>query len=208
MMTNDRFISLGVKFDEREFITVRNRKIYDDTFFPPTKPIEGGFWGSYYLEGEEYHSQWEKYIKEVLSLDMFLHRLNGISTIFKLKEDAKILRLDSFDDVYINLSTGQSNLALRFVKIGRKVPSQYKNHLFIDYESLKDYYDAIYVTQRFVDNVDWVLKEFEMRVRMGQNEYDSKLTPKALYIAELFEDWNVDSVLVLNPKVVIVESYV
>ena len=95
MISNQKYISLGVQYNEKEFNQVKNRVIYNDTNFPPTKPIKGGFWGSSYFEENEYSSQWEKYIYETLNPEMFSHRLNKPSTIFTVKEDARILKLSS-----------------------------------------------------------------------------------------------------------------
>lgn len=40
--------------------------------------------------------------------------------------------------------------------------------------------------------------EFERRVIAGEEEYDEELTRLDLEVAEIFEDWNVESILVLN----------
>ncbi|WP_156782297.1 hypothetical protein [Geosporobacter ferrireducens] len=41
-----KFISLGIEYNQEYFKSVVNRKIYNDSLFPPTKPIEGGLWRS------------------------------------------------------------------------------------------------------------------------------------------------------------------
>lgn len=51
------FISLGIEYDKDKFNAVKNRGIYEDTDFPPTKPIKGGLWGSTYREKEQYVSE-------------------------------------------------------------------------------------------------------------------------------------------------------
>lgn len=50
MIEDKEFLSLGIAYDEKQFSLVKNRGIYSDTNFPPTKPISGGFWGSAYFE--------------------------------------------------------------------------------------------------------------------------------------------------------------
>ena len=202
------FISLGIEYNADKFKAVNNRDIYTDTNFPPTKPIQGGFWGSTYYENMEYKSEWERYIYEVLNPKLFSDKLNGKSSVFKIKKNAKVLELKSFDDVWIDLKTGESNLALRQIKVSGTVPKQYEYHFFLDFERLSEYYDAVYLSQSFVRRVDWVLKEYERRVLFGEDEYDEKLTFGDLYISELFEDWNVDSVLILNKSLIEVEKII
>lgn len=139
---------------------------------------------------------------------MFSHRLNIKSTVFKIKRDARVLEINSFNDIWIDFTTGESNLALRKVKVGKNVSHQYQNHLFIDFEMSAKYYDVIYISQMFTKRVDWVLKEFESRVLCQNQKFDDQLTVGDLYISELFEDWNVESVLVLNKDSLIVEKYI
>ena len=69
--------------------------------------------------------------------------------------------------------------------------------MFLNFEDCV--YDAIYVSQNFVECVDYVLKEFERRILSNENADD---LAQALYFAEMFEDWNVDSVLVLNKDII------
>lgn len=202
------FISLGIEYDKDKFNAVKNRGIYEDTDFPPTKPIKGGLWGSTYREEEQYVSEWERYIYEVLNPRLFSDKLSNISTLFKVCEGARVLEIRSFNDIWINLENGTSNLALRQVKIGKNVPPQYKSHLFLDFERFAEYYDVIYVSQEFAKRVDWVLKEFERRVLAETEIYDEKLSISDLYISELFEDWNVESILIFNKEVINVKKYV
>lgn len=202
------FIALGIEYDAEKFKMAKNRRIYADTNFPPTKPIEGGFWGSIYYENMKYKSEWERYVNEVLDPKLFSDKLNGKSTLFKIKENAKVLELKSFNDVWIDFRTNESNLALRQIKVAGAVPKQYEYHFFLDFERFSECYDAIYVSQNFVKRVDWVLKEYERRILFREKEYDENLTDGDLYISELFEDWNVDSILVLNKSSVEIKKII
>ena len=170
MRESKLFISLGIEYASNLFKQPKNRNIYEDTNFPPTKPIMGGFWGSTYLRTGNFKSYWEKYIYEKLNVKMFEHKLNHSSTIFSLKESANILFLDSFQDIWIDMKLQQSNLPLRLVKIAGNVPKQYENHMFLNFEDCV--YDAIYVSQNFVECVDYVLKEFERRILSNENADD------------------------------------
>lgn len=164
------FISLGIEYDKKLYKQPQNRNIYENTIYPPTKPVMGGFWGSTYLETGKYKSYWEKYINEKLNVNMFKHRLNHPSTVFSLKENANVLIINSFKDIWMELEPPQSNLPLRFVKIAGNVSKQYENHLFLNFEDQT--YDAIYVSQNFAKCVDYVLKEFERRVLCNENTDD------------------------------------
>ncbi len=62
------------------------------------------------------------------------------------------------------------------------------------------HYDAMFVTQEFVEQVDWILREFDDRIRNQKYEWDEKITKDTIYISEMFEDWNINSILVLNKE--------
>ncbi|SEL78490.1 hypothetical protein [Paenibacillus sp. OK003] len=195
-----KFVSLGVEYNENNFRSVVNRKTYEDMIFPPTKPIEGGLWGSEINQDEKFISSWQEYIYEKLNKSLFKHKLKNKSTFFSIKHDSRVLSLDSLKDIVINLEDENlsSNISLRLLEISGDVPKQYENHLYIDFERLVDYYDAIHVSMTFVKNVDWILKEYTHRVENNLYEWDEDITPESLFKAELFEDWNVDSILILN----------
>lgn len=204
MLKGKKFISLGIKYNDNEMKKPLNRRIYNDTNFPPTKPISGGFWGSTYILGERYKSEWEKYVMEVLDSKLFKEKLTGNDTIFEVDNEAKILVLNKIDDVWIEFKGDnvQSNLVLRQIKVSGDVPPEYKNHLYIDFSGMCEYYDAMYVSSEFAHKVDWILNEFKRRVLLGIPEFNEELTLEMLYVAEMFEDWNVDSMLVLNKNAI------
>lgn len=199
---NKKFITLGIEYDEKEFKPLLNRKIYNNNFYPPTKPIEGGLWGSSLYANHEYKSAWEKYVHTKLQSSAFEHRLKNKSTIFTIKENSRVLALKSFADIYIQVSKSgiESPLTLRLLKVGGNVPKAFENHLYIDFEKLGFYYDAMFVTKEFVEQVDCTLSEFDNRVRNHKYEWDDKITRDTIYISEMFEDWNVESILVLNKE--------
>ena len=62
------------------------------------------------------------------------------------------------------------------------------------------HYDAMFVTQEFVEQVDWILREFDDRIRNQKYEWDEKITKDTIHISEMFEDWNINSILVLNKE--------
>ncbi|UDN59004.1 hypothetical protein [Clostridioides sp. ES-S-0010-02] len=43
---NNKFLSIGIKCNEKYFKNIVNQKIYDDSMYKPTKLIQGGFWRS------------------------------------------------------------------------------------------------------------------------------------------------------------------
>lgn len=196
------FISLGILYNKNNFNPLKNRDIYNNNNFPPSKPVSGGIWGSTLYSNKKYKSAWEEYIYSKLQPNLFQHRLNSKSTIFNIKPDSKVLELNTIDDVYIELTPTQinSNLALRTIKVSGKVPKVFENHLFIDFEKLPNFYDALYVTQNFANEVDSVLSEFDNSVLDNKPLNTIKITNAKLYVAEMFEDWNVDSMLILNPN--------
>jgi hypothetical protein len=199
---NKKFIALGIEYNEDSFKPLVNREQYNENLYPPTKPIEGGLWGSELYLKDKYISSWQKYIYEKLNPSMFKHRLKSKSTLVTIKDTSKVLTIESFKDIVINFdengSISSSNLALRYVKTAGNVPKQLEKQLYIDFEKLGDYYDALYVSRDFTNQVDWLLQEHYRRVLNNQSEWDEKITPEFLFKAVMFEDWNVDSILVLN----------
>lgn len=195
---NKKFIALGIIYNEKNFSSLVNRKVYNDNNFPPTKPIKGGLWGSSLYKDNKYKSAWEEYIYTTLNPSLFDHRLKNKSSVFSIKENSKVLVLNQINDVYIKFTADrtESNLSLRTIKVGGNVPKVFENHLYVDFEDLPNHYDAIYVTQNFVNKVDSLLKEFDNLVL--NNKSTEKIPSSDLYVSEMFEDWNVDSLLVLN----------
>ncbi len=199
MWDNKAFVTLGIEYQEHLFNKAKNMAIYSDYNFPPTKPIKGGLWGSPLWNEEKYKSPWERYIYGKLNKDMFEHKLNKKSTKFVLKDNANVLSLRSFQDIWIEWEPKiQTNLPIRYIPIANGISKQFAKHLYLNFED--KYYDAIYVSQEFIDTVEYVLSEFERRTIAGEDFDEDFCT--ALYFAEMFEDWSVESVLVLNKDII------
>ena len=203
---NIRFISIGVKYDRTKFMPVKNRSVFNDFNFPPSKPISGGFWGAVYTPNTQFRSDWERFIMEKMYLrSEWTEKTKQTSTIFSLKADAKIIFLNELMDLFpiyhINAdgsAIGKPLFNLRKVKIGNSCLKDYENHRYIDFERLCEKFDAILISKNFALKVDWTLMEFERRVKACEEPYDKELTMLDLEVAEMFEDWNVESILVLN----------
>lgn len=201
-----RFISIGVKYDETKFMPVRNRHVFNDFNFPPSKPVSGGFWGAVYTPNAQFRSDWERFIMEKMYLrSEWTEKTKQTSTIFSLNADAKIIFLNELMDLFpiYHINTDGSVMVkplfnLRQVKIGNPCLKDYEHHDYIDFEKLSEVFDAILISKNFVSKVDWTLMEFERRVIAGEEEYDDELTRLDLEVAEIFEDWNAESILVLN----------
>ena len=197
-----KFISLGIEYKEEEFKPLYNRKIYNDNKFPPTKPIKGGLWGSTYFENSVYRSAWEECINVKLSPSLFEHRLNQKSTLFSIKRNSRVLVLDKIEDVYIDFSEKEvkSVLVLRLLKVSGDIPKSFEKHFYVDFEKMGDYYDALYLTDNFVEQVDFILMEYDKRILLDEREWDEKITPYRLYVSEMLEDWNINSILIFNKE--------
>lgn len=203
---NIRFISIGVKYDRTKFMPVKNRSVFNDFIFPPSKPVSGGFWGAVYTPNANFRSEWERFIMEKMYLrSEWTEKTKQTSTIFSLKADAKIIFLNELMDLFpiyhINADGSAMTkplLNLRQVKIGNPCLKDYEHHGYIDFERLCETFDAILISKNFASKVDWTLMEFERRVKAGEELYDKTLTMLDLEVAEIFEDWNVESILVLN----------
>lgn len=207
---NKKFISLGIEYNETLFKSVSNRKIFNNTLYPPTKPIEGGLWGSEKRLDNEFVSSWHKFIIKKLNPTLFNAKLINKSTVFSIIDSAKVLNIESFEHIKLekSIADGQmySNIPLRTVKVAGHVPHQFKEMLYIDFESSVNYYDAIYVSEEFVSQVDWVLHEYDWRIKNNIKIWDEIIIPEVVFKASFFEDWNVDSILILNPKCIKISS--
>lgn len=205
---NIRFISIGVKYDRTKFMPVRNRSVFNDFNFPPSKPVSGGLWGAVYTPNAKFRSDWEQFIMEKMYLrSEWTEKTKQTSTIFSLKADAKIIYLNELMDLFpiYHINTDGSAMVtplfdLRRVKIGNPCLKDYEQHGYIDFEKLREEFDAILISKNFASKVDWTLMEYERRVNAGEAEYDEELTRLDLEVAEIFEDWNVESILVLNAR--------
>ncbi len=212
--TEWRFISSGLEFDRNKVQVIRNRNVYDRVV-TPSKPAQGGFWGSFYTPDKEYRSDWERFVCKEMYLTQWAEKIKKPSTVFRLKPKTKVLCLNRFEDLYgsIEYEKGRAkikNLALctHFVKTRDQVLKDYERQPFIDFEKQKDVVDAIMVSKNFVDLVKWCLKAFEIRVNAAvasgkqlEDEliYDDQLTKYDVIFSEMFEDWHVESIFVMNP---------
>ncbi len=201
-----RYISIGIKYDEAQFMPVKNRSVFSNFMFPPSKPVSGGFWGAVYTPDAKYRSEWERFIMERMYLrSEWTEKTKQTSTVFSLKSDAKIVFLNKLMDLFLTYHYNPDGSAvvkplfdLRKVKIGNPKLKDYENHLYIDFEKLSENFDALLISKYFASTVDWTLKEFERRVHADENPFNEKLTKLDLDVAEMFEDWNVESILILN----------
>ena len=80
-----------------------------------------------------------------------------------------------------------------------------------DFEKQQKSVDAIMVSKNFVELVRWCLQTLELRVEKALSLgipitdeiiYDDKLTSYEVIFSEMFEDWHVESILVMNPDCV------
>ena len=62
-----QYLSSGIIFDENKVVPVRNRIFYD-RILTPSKPAQGGFWGSIYTPEGRYRSDWERFVNEEIYL--------------------------------------------------------------------------------------------------------------------------------------------
>lgn len=229
-----RYISSGIVFEKNKVDAIKNRIFYD-RILTPSKPAQGGFWGSTYTPEGQYRSDWERFIHEKMYLQKeWIEKIKRPSTIFTLKPNTKLLFLNKFEDLYeemipkgnggngSNGSNGGSGVELRKptvfmrnVKVTRPEFKDYAKQPFIDFEKQQNIFDAMVVSKHFVELVAWCLRAFEIKVTALQEQgvvvtnevlnecvYNEELTEYDVIFAEMFEDWHVESVFVLNPECV------
>ena len=214
--TGWRFISSGIVFDKSKVQTIKNRNLYDQ-ILTPSKPSQGGFWGSFYTPDKEYRSEWERFVNEKMNLTSWMDKIRQPSTVFSLKSKTTVLCLNTFDDLYggIDYEAGRAKIVnpafpTHFVKVRNEAFKNYEQQPFIDFEKIQNI-DAIIVSKNFVELVRWCLLTFEARankaIELGieisdDALYDEQLTPYEVIFAEMFEDWHVESIFVMNPNCV------
>lgn len=133
---------------EKKYITIGTPIITKEIFRNVLRPlnnynfqITGGFWSSEYLNDAYNISDWFSYLQQIK--EIALEKNLNQSTIFTLKENAKILTIDNPNIVY---------------ELARKYPSYHyilnyyedatnKNIIF-DFEKLSQNYDGIFVNKK------------------------------------------------------------
>lgn len=210
----DLYICFGIKYDKDSYTEVSNKKRFFDPNVPPTKP-NGGLWASPYKPNGNYVSDWHSFMMTCLSREIFEDKINGISTIFKLSQDAKILYIRDTEDIKLVFPDGQQeeegNLPVKQIPIGKDILPELRGRLYIDFEKLKLTYDAIYVSKDVIGRLQKFLEDFEEFVldRQGVLSKDEELMyGESVMKAQLFEDWHVESLLVLNKSTIEVVEYI
>ena len=217
-----QYLSSGIIFDENKVVPVRNRIFYD-RILTPSKPAQGGFWGSIYTPEGRYRSDWERFVNEEMYLQKeWTEKIKKTSTIFTLKPDTKLLFLNTFEDLYEEMipegngvHLKKTAVAMRQVKVKNPKFKDYEKQPFVDFEKQQELFDAMAVSKNFVDLVAWCLKVFEVKASILKEQgvlltdellneyvYNEELTIYEIMFAEMFEDWHVESLLVFNPKCV------
>lgn len=114
-----------------------NKEYLDESRFSPVTNInfikpEGGLWIAPYNENSKYSSGWEEFLINEIGSDT--KGLKG--TILSIKPDAKILTIDSLEDLVKVLENYEyKNNPIRFTKL-------------LDFEKLSKDYDAIFLTEK------------------------------------------------------------
>lgn len=147
--------------DNKKYIMVGAPTISKDLFRNVLRPLDnynfipsGGFWASDYIDNCEI-SAWNKYLHQIPELAE-AKDINQ-STIFTLKEDAKILKIESYNDILL---------------LAEKYPSYHHILGFIedindrkisfDFEMLSKDYDGIYVNYKNIsqENKTMIFKDW------------------------------------------------
>lgn len=162
-LLDKEFLFVGKeKLEAIKFNKVKNNSI--NQFDRPT----GGLWSCVFDENDEYKSQWVKFC--CFNMNEWLTEK---CVKFKLKEDAKILVVNSYEKVKSLVSEYPRSM------------DEVKSNLFdldkkyVDFEKLSKDCDGIFV------DFDWYRK-----FRLEHNE-------SAEY-SHIFEQWNVSSLLLFN----------
>ena len=134
-MNNKKYIMVGAPIISKELFRNVLRPLDNYNFIP-----NGGFWASDYLNDYEI-SDWHKYLQYATELAQFKDITE--STIFTLKDNAKILQIETYEDI---------------IKLSEKYPSYHhilgyskdidETSISFDFEMLSKYYDGIYVNYK------------------------------------------------------------
>lgn len=141
-MNNKRYIMIGAPVITKEIFRNVLRPLNNYTFIP-----NGGFWSSEYI-GPESISPWYKYLMYAKELARKKNINN--STIFTLKDNAKILTIDSSKQI-IELSKQYPSyhhiLGFHFSERSPRTTT-------LDFEKISQDYDGIYVNLKKLNNSD------------------------------------------------------
>lgn len=154
------YVHLGKsKFDKEEFFSIRNSDF-------GTKP-RGGYWAS----PTDSHKTYEDYI-----IDNIEDYKPTVKTIFKLKDDARLLVIKNVKQ----LSKLPINRKSKSYMNDMRTSAMYK--VYLDFEKLAEEYDAMLVY-----------------MNKGASSQDDRLMNTVFY--KLY-GWDVDSLLVFNKNVI------
>lgn len=151
MMNNKKYIMIGAPIISKEIFRNILRPLNNYNFIP-----NGGFWASDYINEFEI-SKWNKYLQYATELAQ--KKDTAQSTIFTLKDNAKILKIEKQDDILL---------------LSKKYPSYHHILGFIedidekktcfDFEMLSKDYDGIYVDYKNISREnktiifkDWIV---------------------------------------------------
>nr|WP_297940075.1 hypothetical protein [uncultured Lachnoclostridium sp.] len=209
------YISYGIEYDKEKFTDVKNNQLYSDLNLPPTKPLRGGFWGSSYKQCGMYCSEWHEFIFSKLFVEMFKDKINNKSTIFELSEDAQVLYIDGLENVKLIFPNGEKeeggNIPTRKCKVISGFDPNIEKRLYIDFEMLSKNYDAIYVSGNFLREAEKFLHKCdELIIKTNGNiPMDTNLKlAEQITKYQLFEDWHVESLLVMNPDCIKIIDFI
>lgn len=134
-MNNKKYIMVGAPIISKEIFRNILRPLDNYNFIP-----NGGFWASDYIDAAEV-SAWNKYLHQISELEEVKDTTQ--STIFTLKDDAKILTIETIEDI---------------LSLSKKYPSYHhtlgyiddidERKISFDFEMLSKDYDGIYVNYK------------------------------------------------------------
>ena len=202
---NKHFISFGIEYDSETFDAVRNKLVYSDYNLPPTKPRKGGFWASEYREGGLYLSNWHEFMVENLCQKMFREKIDGRSTVFKLKPQSKVFSMTNYTDIRLELPNGyresEECIPVHHVKVGSEIDPLCAKKMYINHEKVAERFDALYISQDLVQGLQYELAKFDSKLISGQLSKEEELQyAEFVCKAQLFEDWHVDTLLIYNKE--------
>lgn len=187
-LLDKEFLFVGKeKVESIKFNEVKNNSVINNSVNQFDRPT-GGLWSCVFNENDEYKSQWVKFC--CFNMNEWLTEK---CVKFKLKEDARILVLNSYEKVKSLASEYPRNVnevksdevKSDEIKSDEVESDETKSNLFdldkkyVDFEKLSADYDGIFV------DFDWYRK-----FRLEHNE--------SKQYSHIFEQWNVSSLLLFN----------